>query len=414
MELNQLSRTQIRKRIALFLASQNISLFGSSVVAYAIIWYITITTSSGTWMMLSTVASMLPQVLVSLFGGVLADRYSRKYLIMISDGCIALATLALAVLFLLGYGRLELLLVALAIRSVGAGVQTPAVGAIFPQLVPAEDLTRVQGINQTINSVLLLLAPAVGGVILGSVGIVASFFVDVITAALGIFVMSRIRVAPVDRGHTQMSVWEDLKYGLRYTFSHRQLRRIIICFLFSFVLITPAAILSPLMIERSFGSEVWRLTVNEVIWTTGSLAGGIFVSLKRGFRDKIRVVAVCLVAFGILFTLMGLSWNYVIFTALMGIAGIFLPPITTAQTVHIQEITEPDVLGRVFSIVQLITAGAMPIAILFFGPLADIVSVEILMIVSGILLALVGILYGVGPGAKNNGAVHPSNPSDGT
>lgn len=384
--------------VLLFLLSQNISLFGSSVVGFAIIWHITLTTSSGTWLMLSTVCSMLPQVFISLLGGVLADRHNRKHLIMLSDGFIALSTLALAAAYLLGFRQLELLLLVSAARSAGAGIQTPAVGAIFPQLVPQEKLTRVQGINQTLNSVLLLLAPAVGGLILGSVGIVAAFFVDVTTAVMAILVMSRIRVEKISRGETQLSVWVDLKGGLDYVFRHPQLRRILICFLFSFFLITPAAVLTPLMVERSFGGEVWRLTANETVWTAGSFFGGVFVSLKGEFRDKVRTVALCLAAFGVLFVLMGLAWNFTVYLGIMGLAGFFLPPVSTAQTVHIQEVTEPEVLGRVFSIVQIISASAMPVAIVLFGPLADVTSVESLLIVCGGLLTLVGILYGLEPG----------------
>ncbi|MPM98937.1 hypothetical protein SDC9_146127 [bioreactor metagenome] len=129
-------------------------------------------------------------------------------------------------------------------------------------------------------------------------------------------------------------------------------------------------------------------------WTLGSLFGGVFVAIKGQFKDKVRTVSLCLIAFGILFGLLGAAWDFISFLIFMCIAGFFLPPISTAQTVHIQQITEPEVLGRVFSIVQLITASAMPVAILVFGPLADIVSVESLIIVSGTLLVLVGILYG--------------------
>ena len=87
------------KEVISFLLSQNISLFGSSVVAFAIIWYITLETSSGLWLMLSTICSTVPQVVISLWGGVWADRYNRKHLIMFSDGFIALATLGLVVAF---------------------------------------------------------------------------------------------------------------------------------------------------------------------------------------------------------------------------------------------------------------------------------------------------------------------------
>ena len=386
--------TSWRRRAGLFLVAQNISLFGSSVVAFAIIWHITLTTSSGVWMMLATLCSMVPEVVVSLFGGVLADRYNRKTLIMLADGFIATATLGLAIAFLMGFDRLELLLLVSAVRSFGAGIQSPAVGAIYPQLVPADKLVKVQGIGQTLASVLLLLSPPVAGLILGSVGIVATFFVDVVTATLAIAVTSLIRVEKVTRKDVPASVWTDMKAGLTYTLGHPQIRRIIICFGISFFLITPAAVLSPLMVQRSFGSEVWRLTANEIVWTVGSLLGGVFVSIKGEFKDKVRTVAVSLVAFGVLFAMLGFAWDFVSYLLFMGISGFFVPAISTAQTVHIQESTEPDMMGRVFSIVQIMMASAMPIAILVFGPLADVVSVELLMIVSGTLLAFVGLWYG--------------------
>ena len=82
-----------------FLTAQTISLFGSSLVQYAIVWYITLTTSSGKMLTISTLCGFLPQILISLFAGVWIDRYDRKRLIMLSDGVIAFSTLLLALAF---------------------------------------------------------------------------------------------------------------------------------------------------------------------------------------------------------------------------------------------------------------------------------------------------------------------------
>ncbi|SBW08687.1 membrane hypothetical protein [uncultured delta proteobacterium] len=146
------------KRAVLFLASQNVSLFGSSVTGLAIIWHVTLQTASGSWMTCIVLASMLPQVAISPLAGVWADRYNRKYLIMAADGGIAGATLLLALVYLAGYESLELLLGIAAVRSVGAGIQAPAVNAVVPQLVPVASLTRFNGINQSLNAAMQLLA----------------------------------------------------------------------------------------------------------------------------------------------------------------------------------------------------------------------------------------------------------------
>lgn len=216
---------------------------------------------------------------------------------------------------------------------------------------------------------------------------------DVVTAALAILIISFIKVEKIERTDIPASTFTELKQGIDYAFRHPQLRRIIICYLFSFFLITPAAVLTPLLIERSFGNEVWRLTANEMVWTVGSLIGGVFVSLYGNFKDKVRTIAICLVAFGITFSLLGMAGNFIVYLIIMGTSGFFMPIIATAETVLIQEATQPSMLGRVFSIVQIISASAMPVAILLFGPLADIISVEIILIVSGVLLAFVGVMY---------------------
>lgn len=102
-----------------FLSSRPVSLFGSSITQFAIVWYVTLSTSSGVMIMLSSLCSFLPQILISLFAGVWADRHNRKYLVMISDGAIALSTLILAVIFLCGYQELWLLFLVAAVRSAG-------------------------------------------------------------------------------------------------------------------------------------------------------------------------------------------------------------------------------------------------------------------------------------------------------
>ena len=380
-------------RIVLFMISQNLSLFGSSVVGFAIIWYITIETSSGIWLMFATLANMVPHLIISLYSGVWADRYRKKYLIMLSDGFIALVTLVLFVLFRMGYQHLELLLVVSVIRSLGSGVQGPAVSAILPQLVPKEHLTRIQGINQSISAVLYMLAPAMGGMVLGLMDLSWTFLLDVLTATIALVIFIFIKVDPIKRAKTDIPVVHAMFEGLRYTFGNSVLRTLIIYYSFAFFLLTPAAILTPLLVERSFGPEVWRLTVNEVSWTVGNLIGGILVSLRGHFNDKVKAIAISLIALGIGFALLGVAPFFSLYLLIMTLVGIFMPILTTAETVMIQKITPANKMGRVFSIVQVLSGSTIPLGMLVYGPLADIVSIESLLIVSGVLMALVGLLY---------------------
>lgn len=136
------------------------------------------------------------------------------------------------------------------------------------------------------------------------------------------------------------------------------------------------------------------LTANELVWSGGSLLGSIFVSIRGKFHDKVRVLAVCIFLYGICFALLGIADRFWFYLVLMGVGGLFLPAMVTAQTVLIQETVEPGMMGRVFSLVQIISLLAVPVAILLFGPLADAVPVQSILIVSGIILAVIGVVYG--------------------
>ena len=171
-----------KKNTALFLSSQAISLFGSSVVSFAIVWFVTRQTHSGLWVSLLTISSYLPQFVVSFFAGVCADRYSRKKLIIAADTMIAAFT-CLLVLLIPRFTNTGIMMAALIvisfIRSVGAGVQTPAVAAMIPSLVPEDKLMKINGYNASIQSAVQFAAPAAAGSVLSFMPLSAVLMIDI-------------------------------------------------------------------------------------------------------------------------------------------------------------------------------------------------------------------------------------------
>lgn len=182
--------TNWKKNTALFIVGQTITLLGSMVVQYAILWHITLKTQLGSMMTLFTIVGFLPMFFILPFGGVWADRFNRKLITNISDGVIAFVSLVVAVLLMMGYTHFSILLVCAGIRSLGQGVQLPAVGAIIPQIVPGEHLTRINGIQSTIQSLSMLAAPMVSGVLMSFAPLETLFFLDVVTASVFTMVSS--------------------------------------------------------------------------------------------------------------------------------------------------------------------------------------------------------------------------------
>ena len=384
------SRAWLRNTIW-FLGGQTVSLFGSALVQYAIVWYITLTTKSGAMMTLSTLFGFLPQILISLPAGVWADRYRRKWLIVGADALTAVTTLILAILFFSGHGSITAILVASALRSIGAGIQMPAVTATLPQFVPPDRLMKVNGVNGAIQSVTMLLAPAVAGALMASWPLETIFFIDVSTAAVAIVIIANLPLPPHAReGSVSSSQWRDLREGLRYLWDHAFLKNLIGYYFVIMFLVVPAAFLTPQMVTRSFGPEVWKLTVNEIAFSAGMTLGGFLMAAWGGFRNRIHTIAYACMAFGVLILGMGAAPVFWLYLIVLFVTGVTLPSYNVASMTLLQEQVENTFQGRVFSFVQIGSSVAMPLGMVLFGPLADTVRIETLLMITGGLLVLTG------------------------
>ncbi|WP_230977310.1 MFS transporter [Georgenia yuyongxinii] len=383
-----------RHDVALFLGGQTVSLFGSMLVQYAIMWHLTLETRSGVVMALASVFGFLPQAVLSVFGGVWADRHDRKKLIMTADAVIAASTLGLALLMLSGTSELWLIYATLAIRSAGAGVQTPAVSALLPQIVPTEKLMRVNGVNASIQSAMILLAPAVAALVYANFSIVAVFFVDVVTALIGIGLLAALTVPRLVRATdgARPGYFDDLRDGVRYVTSHRFVRWLLGLFAIVFVLVAAPSGLTPLMMVRTFGEEVWKLTALEVAYGVGMLIGGAVIASWGGLKNRVLMLVGSAFLFGALAVGMGLATHLWVFLALMFVLGVVVPAFSTPAMTVLQETVEPERQGRVFGFVGVVMAVSMPLGMAIFGPLADRFSVESLLVVSGALMFLVTAL----------------------
>ena len=391
------------RNVILFLSGQTVSLFGSMLVQYAVFWYLTITYQSGLVMALAALFGFLPQAVVSIFGGVWADRHNRKYLIMGADAAIALSTLTLALIMMTGYDAVWLIFATMAIRSAGAGIQMPAVSALIPQIAPTRNLIRVNGINGSIQSAMALLAPAAAGALYAwasaaSDGAAASlipiFFIDVATAVIGVGILAFIPVGTVRRAadaHT--GYFADLVDGVRYIVHHAFVRWLLVLFAIIFLLTVAPSNLTPLMLVRSFpageSQDVVNLAVLEIAFSIGMMLGGILVASFFAKRSRIGMIVASSLVFGVLSIGLGLSPNVWVFFGFMFLVGLAVPFFSTPSMTLLQETVEPERQGRVFGFVGIVMAVAMPIGMVVFGPLADLVPIEALLIAAGVLTFVV-------------------------
>ena len=386
-----------KRQAMLFLISQCITLFGSTLVQMAIVWYVTIQTSSGVWVAAFTVCSYLPQFLISFVAGVWADRHSRKKLIIGADSLIALVTflMVLAIPHITDKTVvLGGLLVMSVIRSFGAGIQTPAVNAVIPQLVPEDQIMRFNGINATMQSVVQFAAPAAAGVLLTINTLSSTLIIDTATAIVGIGLLSAVIIPKQAIQNKGTSVFIDMKIGIKYTLSDKLIGKVLTVYGLFIFLCVPAGFLSQLFVSRVYGETYWYLTAVELAGFIGMVAGGILMSIWGGFKSRVTTMSVGLIAFGSLAIGMGLSKQFALYLTLMIIYGVAITMVQTATTTLIQEKAEMSMQGRVFGLLGAMYSGFLPVGMAIFGPMADEISLQWIMIGSGIALIALSIFVG--------------------
>ena len=391
--MNQTQNNWKRKTV-LFLASQCITLFGSMIVQMSIIWYVTLKTSSGGWVAAFTICSYLPQFLISFFAGVWADRYNRKKLIVLADGVITIATLIMFLVMPMissDFVLLSALLVISIVRSIGAGVQTPAVNAVIPHLVPAEYLMKYNGINATIQSIVQFIAPAVAGTVLSIGTFRSTLFIDIVTALIGIGLLSCILLPKQEVANDNISVFSEIKAGIHYSFSDKMIGKILIVYGLFILLSVPAGFMSALLVSRVYGDVYWYLTAVELVGFAGMALGGVLMGMWGGFKSRFKTFAFGLLILSIMTIGMGITPYFVLYLAMMFVYSIALTIIQTSTITIIQENAQESMIGRVFGLMGAMYSGFLPVGMAVFGPLADVLPLQWVMVGSGIALVLVTV-----------------------
>jgi len=380
-----------KTKTVLFLASQGITLFGSSIVQFALVWYITLQSSSGVWVSALTICAFVPQFLVSCVSGALSDRYNKKYLIIASDAVIAAATLALALLVpqldtdsMVFYA----LLVVSAVRSAGSGVQIPAVASMVPILVPTEHLMRFNGLNAALTSLVQFASPFAAGAFLTLSSLRSTLLLDVGTAVVGIGLLAFLLI-PYEKKQTgETTLFQDVKQGAVYALQNRWVGKMLMVHGLFIFLAVPAGFLATLFVARYYEESYAYMTIVEVVGFAGMSLGGVLMSTWGGFKKQVVSLLAGMSAFGVLAIGMGLIDSFIVYLALMAIYGIALTMVQTATMTLLQQRTDASMQGRVFAFLNIMYSGALPLGMALFGPLSDVVSMRALMVLSGALLML--------------------------
>lgn len=357
--------------------TQTLSLIGSRISGLALGIWLYNETGNATPLALVAFFFIVPQVIMSSFAGVLADRWDRRYVIALSDLGQAAGTLLLLVLFVSGSFQVWHLYLVTFIQSVFGVFQGPAFIASITMLVPDEKRNRANAIRQMTEPASGIVAPALAGLVFAALGVTGAIVIDLLTflAAFGVILLVRIpRPRKSEEGaELSGSVWQEMLGGLRYLWRRQTLFWVVIVITaHNFLFGVAGVLLTPYLLARTGDEATYGLILS--LFNAGGLIGGLLVSIWGNTKSRMRIILTSLLIVSVLMLLFGMAQSTLM---LIAIAPLVLIPSAILNALFISMLqvkTAPDVQGRVFAVLSQLAMLLMPISYLLAGPLADQVA----------------------------------------
>ena len=398
---------------------QAFSLFGSQLVQFALVWWLTRETGSATVLATATLVALLPQVILGPFVGALVDRWNRRMIMIVADTSIALFTLLLFYLFATGQVQIWHIYAIMAIRSLGGAFHSPAMTSSTSLMVPNKHLARIAGANQTLQGLLSIFAPPLGALLIELFSTQNVLLVDIGTAALAVLPLFFIPI-PQPARHAQQangeiektSYMHDLREGFTYVVKWKGLLGLIILAMILNFLLVPAASLLPLVVTKVFNGGAAELGWVESVFGVGVITGGILLSIWGGFKRRIITSFSGIIGIGLGIVLTGLvpdNMFYLLLAAnfLVGFTQVFAngPLMAIMQSTVV-----PDMQGRVFSLLGAGATAMMPLSLLIAGPISDAFGIRFWYIFGGtvcIIMMLIALFIPAIMNIENNQKASP-------
>ena len=374
-----------------FWSGQLASLMGSSIAQFVIIWWVTLQTENAIYLSIASFVGFVPQILLSPFAGVLADRWSRRRLIGVVDFLQALATVALIFLFWLNIVSIWNIFILLAIRGAFQAFHTPAVSAIIPTMVPKDKLSRMNGLNTLSTGAINLMGPLIAALLLAISEIHQILWVDAVTFLVALIPLLLIVIPSVrrvkDEVQARPSFSEELATGLGFIKNARGLVPLLVTATMLNFLLTPVSTLLPyyVRVDHLGGAEDFAFIA--AFFGAGSLGGGILMAITKGFKRKMVIGTACVYVIFLGVSIVALTPTGMFWIMAIGaFIGTFAAPVFNVSLLTILQTVVPmQMQGRVNSVLNTLATAAMPIGMLIAGPLAEYIGTSNLFLACVIL-----------------------------
>jgi len=383
-----------KKSFYTIISGQAVSIIGSGAVQFSLIWWLTSEFNSSTILSLAGLLAFLPQAILGPFAGVWVDRIKRKTIMICADLFMGIVAMLLAFYFYLGMPPYWVICIVLGVRAVGAVFHTPAVQSTMPLLVPKEELLRVNSISQLLQTGSNLLAPIIGAAMFSFLPMHIILLTDLVGAIIACSTVAIVKIPELNNNVLVKRYFiNDLKEGIKCFMDDKKLSSYTIILFICTMFYMPLGMLFPLMVSDVFKGSEWHASAAQTIYTIGMLSAAMLLGVIGGkiksklFASKLGLILFALSLFigGVLpHSSLGL-WIFLITCYFMGM-GVNISNIPYIS--YIQETMPEEKQGRGLSLYYTLVSAAMPIGLIFAGPISETLGLPLWFIIAGIGMIL--------------------------
>jgi MFS family permease len=351
---------------------------------------------SGVALGVTTALQFGPTLLLSMYGGVLADRYSKRKLLVVTQALMGVLALGLGLLVATDSVALwHVYVLAFALGSVSA-IDAPVRQAFVSEMVGPELLTNAVSLNSTTFNGARLVGPAVAGLLIGAASgdTAPAFFVNAASFVFTIGALAGMRASELRPSPPVARARGQLREGLSYTWAHPDL---VLSMVLAFVIGTFGfnyQVTIALMSREVFGLGAEAFGLLSTFFAVGSLTGAL-LSTRRSQRPRQRFLVGSAVVFGILTIVAGLMPGFVAFAVLLVPTGAAALIFAVANNSYVQLGVDPQMRGRVMALYFMCFMGGTPVGAPLIGLISEHLGAPWGLIMGGAVCVLAALGAGV-------------------
>ncbi|MGB6976426.1 MAG: MFS transporter, partial [Gammaproteobacteria bacterium] len=308
------------RNFALLYLGQLISFIGTAITSVALPYQIFHETHSSLMVGLLGFFQLLPLLVTALLGGVFADRYHRKKLLLFTESLLAVGCLLLALNALLAVPSLVVIFAVATIMSAFNGLHRPALDSITQQLVSKSDFSAVGSLANFKFGVGMIVGPAIGGLIIAHFGIIITFLVDFASFGISLIALLLMTHIPKPPATVEESTWRALKIGFRYALSRQELIGTYLIDFVAMIFGMPMA-LFPAIAQLYGGAKVLGILY------AAPAVGALSISFFSGWTKQVKrhgvAIAIAAALWGLAIIFFGLATHLIFVLFFLALAGAF-------------------------------------------------------------------------------------------